>query len=204
MTLFEKVKQETKTERSFEDFVKEECVLLPCYESLLNGHFNVKDLESICTMKDCSIKEKCKKCWNLNYIEHFANEIKVGTKWWDEEEDITFIITNIDGNNVKYEYDDCIGSMPKEYLLEHCKCIDDTVSESNNVNHPKHYQGKYECIEEMIELFGIDAVISFCKCNVYKYRFRATNKNGQEDIEKAENYMTILFDLEKRKRTGNI
>jgi len=137
-----------------------------------------------------------------------SDEIKVGTKWRDEEEDITFIITKVDGNNVKYEYDDCIGSMPKEYLLEHCKCIGDTDINvgniSNNVQHPSHYQGKYECIEEMIELFGINAVISFCKCNVYKYRFRATNKNGQEDIEKAENYMSILFDLEKRKRTGNI
>ena len=69
----------------------------------------------------------------------------------------------------------------------------------DNVNHPEHYQGKYECIEEMIALFGIEAVISFCKCNVYKYRFRSDRKNGAEDIAKAENYMGILMDLEARK-----
>lgn len=134
---------------------------------------------------------------------------RVGTEWWDEENNFTFFIIEVHGDDVIIGGENISCSIvPKEYLLAHCKCIDDTDINvgniSNNVQHPSHYQGKYECIEEMIELFGIDAVISFCKCNVYKYRFRATNKNGQEDIEKAENYMTILFDLEKRKRTGNI
>lgn len=63
------------------------------------------------------------------------------------------------------------------------------------VNHPAHYQGKHECIDEMIALFGIDAVRCFCACNVYKYRFRAANKNGAEDIAKAEWYMDKLMEL---------
>lgn len=67
-----------------------------------------------------------------------------------------------------------------------------------NVHHPSHYQGKHECIEEMIALFGIESVIAFCKCNVYKYRYRAEKKNGAEDIAKAENYMDILMELENR------
>ena len=62
----------------------------------------------------------------------------------------------------------------------------------DNVNHPFHYQGKYECIDEMVALFGVDAVRHFCMCNVYKYRFRASRKNGPEDIEKAEWYMGCL------------
>lgn len=77
--------------------------------------------------------------------------------------------------------------------------VTDDVKET--VNHPEHYQGKYECIEEMINLFGIEAVKDFCKCNVYKYRFRAGRKQGEEyekDISKAENYMTILINLEER------
>lgn len=41
----------------------------------------------------------------------------------------------------------------------------------DNVNHPVHYQGKYECIDEMIALFGMDAVRHFCMCNVYKNLF---------------------------------
>lgn len=64
------------------------------------------------------------------------------------------------------------------------------------VDHPDHYQGKYECIDEMIALFGIEDVKAFCRCNVYKYRYRADRKNGQEDIMKAEWYMEKLMELE--------
>ncbi len=71
-----------------------------------------------------------------------------------------------------------------------------TVEAVEKVNHPKHYQGKHECIDEMVELFGVDAVIGFCKCNVYKYRYRADRKNGNEDIQKADWYMDKLIELQ--------
>ena len=65
-----------------------------------------------------------------------------------------------------------------------------------NVNHPSHYQGKNECIDLMIVMFGTEAVKGFCKCNSFKYRFRAEQKNGQEDIEKAEWYENMLMELD--------
>lgn len=71
------------------------------------------------------------------------------------------------------------------------------LSAHETVNHPAHYQGKHECIDEMIALFGIDAVKAFCKCNVYKYRYRSDKKDGPEDISKAEWYMDKLMELEK-------
>ena len=71
-----------------------------------------------------------------------------------------------------------------------------TVATGNMVDHPAHYQGKHECIDEMIALFGVEAVIHFCMCNVYKYRFRAANKNGKEDLDKADWYMDKLLELE--------
>lgn len=63
-----------------------------------------------------------------------------------------------------------------------------------------HLSGKNDCFvplenAEMIALFGVDAVRHFCMCNVYKYRFRASRKNGTEDIEKAEWYMGKLMEL---------
>lgn len=64
------------------------------------------------------------------------------------------------------------------------------------VNHPPHYQGRFECIDEMIALFGVEAVKAFCRCNVYKYRYRADRKNGDEDIKKCEWYMQKLIELE--------
>ena len=66
---------------------------------------------------------------------------------------------------------------------------------AENVNHPAHYQGKHECIDEMLALFGVAAVIGFCKCNVHKYRYRAKAKGGQEDLDKADWYMNKLMEL---------
>lgn len=72
---------------------------------------------------------------------------------------------------------------------------DVSENESDNVNHPAHYQGKHECIDEMIALFGVEAVKHFCMCNVYKYRFRAAKKNGKEDLDKAVWYIDKLIEL---------
>lgn len=69
------------------------------------------------------------------------------------------------------------------------------VKKSDNVNHPKHYQGKNECIDVMLAMFGVEAVKHFCMCNAYKYRFRSNMKNGEEDIKKAEWYEEKLIDL---------
>ena len=80
------------------------------------------------------------------------------------------------------------------------KCVE-TSEEA--VQHPKHYQGKHECIEVMRALFGDAAVMNFCKCNVFKYRFRASDKNGTEDIKKAEWYEEYLMKMQKGKNNDN-
>lgn len=67
----------------------------------------------------------------------------------------------------------------------------------SNVNHPPHYnQHKYETIDEMVTLFGVDAVIGFCICNAWKYRERAPYKgNAEEDNKKADWYLTKAREL---------
>lgn len=71
---------------------------------------------------------------------------------------------------------------------------------SDNVEHPKHYtSGTYECIDELRQLFGDEAVKAFCRCNVYKYHKRAALKNGQEDLMKADWYMGYLIKMSKEK-----
>lgn len=76
--------------------------------------------------------------------------------------------------------------------------IPDQEEKKETVNHPEHYQGKHECIEEMRALFGGEAVKAFCKCNVYKYRYRASRKGGEEDLDKADFYMDYLMEMEKQ------
>ncbi|MCC3361516.1 DUF3310 domain-containing protein [Holdemanella porci] len=72
------------------------------------------------------------------------------------------------------------------------------VKEKDAVNHPEHYEsGSYECIDEMIAVFGMSVVANFCLCNVWKYRYRALNKNGKEDMEKSDWYMCKYMELKK-------
>ena len=68
----------------------------------------------------------------------------------------------------------------------------------DNVEHPSHYEtGKYECIEVMIEVMGVDAVKDFCVCNAFKYIYRHKRKNGVEDLEKAKWYINKYIELSK-------
>lgn len=65
------------------------------------------------------------------------------------------------------------------------------------INHPEHYNipGRKECIDEMIEKFGVEKVRAFCKLNAYKYRYRHELKNGNEDLDKAKWYDRMLLKL---------
>lgn len=70
---------------------------------------------------------------------------------------------------------------------------------TDNVNHPSHYNhGKYECIDVMVDVFGKQAVADFCKCNAFKYQWRAEQKNGKEDYEKAAWYIGKYLELINR------
>lgn len=67
-----------------------------------------------------------------------------------------------------------------------------------NVDHPKHYKsGQYECIDVMVDVFGVEATKNFCKLNAFKYLWRSDMKNGKEDILKANWYLEKLHELER-------
>lgn len=77
---------------------------------------------------------------------------------------------------------------------------------NNNVEHPKHYnrEGGMECIDEMILVFGKEAVKSFCLCNAWKYRYRAADKNGEEDLKKSDWYLQKYKELNNEYSWGSI
>lgn len=67
------------------------------------------------------------------------------------------------------------------------------------VNHPSHYtNGKVECIDAIesatVGKTGIEAV---CVANVIKYLWRYEDKNGREDIKKAQWYLNKLIEVKK-------
>lgn len=72
----------------------------------------------------------------------------------------------------------------------------------DNVNHPQHYtkEGHKECILEMIDVFGIEAVRTFCLLNAFKYQYRAGLKDGnsfEQDTAKFTWYMNKYYELAK-------
>lgn len=67
--------------------------------------------------------------------------------------------------------------------------VDNLSIDKDMVNHPSHYEHGIECIDEMILLFGVMETMSFCKLNAHKYRKRALDKGGREDIDKSDWYM---------------
>lgn len=71
---------------------------------------------------------------------------------------------------------------------------------TEQVNHPDHYKtGGRECIDVMVEQFGPQAVICFCKCNAFKYKWRAGKKPGnsyEQDMAKARWYKNKAKELE--------
>lgn len=69
-----------------------------------------------------------------------------------------------------------------------CEKVDED-EEHDAVNHPSHYEHGIECIDEMILLYGAMETMSFCKLNAHKYRKRAFDKGGKEDMDKSDWYM---------------
>lgn len=68
----------------------------------------------------------------------------------------------------------------------------------DNIN-PDHYKKEcsLECIEAMELIFGGKAVIDFCVCNAWKYIWRWKNKNGVEDLHKADWYVNKANELNR-------
>jgi endonuclease YncB( thermonuclease family) len=74
--------------------------------------------------------------------------------------------------------------------------IFENLEDKDNIN-PNHYrQGDVECIDALeaatIRLNGIDAV---CTANAIKYLWRWKEKNGTEDLKKAQWYINRLIDI---------
>lgn len=74
--------------------------------------------------------------------------------------------------------------------------FEDGIQEkSSNVNHPTHYQiiDGVEAIDIIEAVLG-DGFSDYCYGNVLKYILRAPNKNGLEDLKKAQVYLDWLID----------
>lgn len=105
-----------------------------------------------------------------------------------------FLFNKVENNGCccKWDSEENIKEKVKERAQQD-KDKDEQKKVTSNVDHPDRYT-KYsnECIDEMITVFGIKAVISFCMCNVWKYRYR---NQCEEDLQKADWYMNKAREL---------
>jgi hypothetical protein len=71
-----------------------------------------------------------------------------------------------------------------------------------NAINPAHYQkGGVECIEAIEASMSKEAFKGFLKGNCIKYIYRYENKNGAEDLKKAEWYLLRLIALREDEET---
>jgi hypothetical protein len=71
-----------------------------------------------------------------------------------------------------------------------------------NAINPAHYQkGGVECIEAIEASMSKEAFRGFLKGNCIKYIYRYENKNGAEDLRKAEWYLLRLIALREDEET---
>lgn len=74
---------------------------------------------------------------------------------------------------------------------------------SDMVNHPSHYNlpNRKECIDEMIDIYGLKDVAKWCEITAYKYRYRAGHKDSfTQDVQKATWYTVKARELKSRRR----
>lgn len=74
---------------------------------------------------------------------------------------------------------------------------------SEMVNHPSHYNlpDRKECIDEMIDIYGLKDVAKWCEITAYKYKYRAGHKGSViEDMGKAAWYIIKARELNSKRR----
>lgn len=74
---------------------------------------------------------------------------------------------------------------------------------SEMVNHPSHYNlpNRKECIDEMIDIYGIKDVAKWCEITAYKYKYRAGHKDSfTQDMQKATWYTIKAHELKSKRR----
>jgi hypothetical protein len=67
--------------------------------------------------------------------------------------------------------------------------------ERDVVNNPSHYgQGKIECIDYISDVLTVNEYIGYLRGNIIKYQHRWRDKNGVEDLKKAQWYTNRLVE----------
>lgn len=101
------------------------------------------------------------------------------------------VVLNYDGF-IHVEFYDNDGYKSCSFKPSMLKLVEAEDKKSNYYN-----ANGVECLDVMVNIYGKEAVKNFCICNVFKYLWRWKNKNGEEDLRKAKDYLDKYFELEE-------
>lgn len=74
-------------------------------------------------------------------------------------------------------------------------------AENDAVKHPNHYtQGGIECIKAIEASMTPEGFQDYCKGNVMKYIWRWREKNGLEDLKKAQVYLGWMIESKEKQQ----
>jgi len=83
--------------------------------------------------------------------------------------------------------------------LFNSKKSDTVTAQMDNVRHPSHYcQGGIECIMAIEASMTPEEFQGYCKGNVMKYVWRFREKNGLEDLKKAQVYLGWMIESKEK------
>ena len=95
----------------------------------------------------------------------------------------------------------CIFFIPEHKFIETKK---QETAQTDNVNHPGHYcQGGIECIKAIEASMTPEEFQGYCKGNVMKYVWRFREKNGLEDLKKAQVYLGWMIESKEKQEQQN-
>ena len=110
----------------------------------------------------------------------------------------------IKNNLVSYEIVNDFGKIRSYTYALFEEVTEDKMTKPNindildNVEHPSHYcRGGIECIDAIEASLGKDEFTGFLRGNIIKYVWRYKDKNGLEDLKKAQWYLNKLIEVVK-------
>lgn len=93
----------------------------------------------------------------------------------------------------------CDLCLPTEDVLAAYDMVINALSPFDElVNHPNHYAGEIECIDAMLQQFGVEKVKAFCELSAFKYLWRCDAKHPSPvvDVKKCVWYLNKFLEME--------
>ena len=108
-----------------------------------------------------------------------------------EQDNLALIDRNQELETENYKLKSMLAKAQVDFLKK------ENTTESDAASKQPRKQQTMGCFEEMVQVFGVEAVMAYCRCSAWKHRHDALHKGKySEDNIKAEWYLKKLAELD--------